>query len=444
MRPHTGLRPYLATALLARLAEEGMAVAVVMLAVHRTGSAAQGAFVLTAWMAPHVLVAPLTGALAERVRSARLFHSCGLGGLASGIAALAVLVGRVPLPVVLAVAALGGACGPVVTGGLSGLVARLVPEGPDRDRAYALDAATYNAVSVTGPALVSAVSALGSPGTAVALLSVSAACAAVLASTLPYGRSAAPVRASGEASGEGAVEGAGARTTLRADLAAGLATVWRVRELRAVTAATCLNSLGIGGLTTTAILLATELDRPDSGGLLMTAFAVGALAASLAVARWLRSFPARRLVSASLSGTGLVLAAASFAPSFAASSTASFAVLAVLFAVAGVFEGPLLSATLRIRAAHSPERVRAQVFTIGAGLKISAAACGSALVGLAASLPPPLLLLGIAAVHLAAALLHRLALPTTRTRPPHPPGGADAPDRRTAGAARSPHEPPRR
>ncbi|GAA2388385.1 hypothetical protein GCM10010420_09550 [Streptomyces glaucosporus] len=423
MRPHTGLRPYLVTALLARLAGEGMAVAVVMLAVHRTGSAAQGAFVLTAWMAPHVLAAPLTGALAERVRSPRLFHSCGLAGLASGIAALAAITGRVPLPVVLAVAALGGCCGPVVTGGLSGLVARLVPEGPDRDRAYALDAATYNAVSVAGPALVSAVSALASPGPAVALLGVSAACAAVLASTLPYGR---PEPAGGSPGAERS-----AQAPLRADLAAGLATVWRVRELRAVTAATCLNSLGIGGLTTTAVLLATGLGRPDSGGVLMTAFATGALAGALAVARWLRSLPPRLLVSVSLSGAGLVLAAASAAP--------SFPVLAALFAAAGVFEGPLLSATLRIRAAHSPARVRSQVFTIGAGLKISAAACGAALAGIAASLPPSLLLLGIAVVHLAAALLHRLARP----RPPRPGGRSGTPGRRTAPAAPSPRGPSR-
>ncbi|HZG02440.1 MAG TPA: MFS transporter [Streptomyces sp.] len=396
MRPRTGLRPYLATALLARLAGEGMAVAVVMLAVHRTGSAAQGAFVLTAWMAPHVLAAPLTGALAERVRSPRLFHLGALGGMAAGIAALAVLVGRAPAPVVLAVAALGGSCGPVATGGLSSLVARLVPEGAGRDRAYALDAATYNAVSVAGPAVVSTVAALASPGPAVALLGVSAAGAAVLATALPYGRRPG-------AASDGA---APAPTTLRADLAAGLAAVWRVRELRAITAGTCLAFVGIGGLATTSVLLADGRGRPDSGGVLMTALAAGALAGSLAAAGPLRSFPARRLVPVCLTGTGLALAGAAAAPSFAAT--------VALYAAAGVFEGPLLGATLRIRAAHAPDRLRAQVFTLGAGLKISAAACGAALAGLVAALPPPLLLLGIAALQLAAALLHHLVRRTPR------------------------------
>jgi MFS family permease len=413
VRPHTGLRPYLATAFLARLAEEGMAVAVVMLAVHRTGSVAQGAFVLTAWTAPHVLAAPLTGALAERIRSPRFFYLCALGGLATGIAALAAVTGRAPLPVVLAVAALGGSCGPVATGGLSSLVARLVPEGADRDRAYALDAATYNAVSVAGPAVVSAIAALASPAPAVLLLAVSAAGAAALASVLPYARTDGDGRA------------ASAPTTLRADLGAGLAAVWRVRELRAVTAATSLAFVGVGGLTTTAVLLAGSRGRPDAGGVLMTALALGALAGSLAVARWLRSFPAQRLVPVCLTGAGLLLAAAAAAPSFAAQ--------AALFAAAGIFEGPLLSATLRIRADHSPAGVRAQVFTIGAGLKISAASGGSALAGAAAGLPPHVLLLGIAALQLAAALLHRLVRPRPRrVEEPSAGSGARAGDHRAA------------
>lgn len=53
-----GFGRYLAAALAARIASEGMGMAVVLLALERTGSAAHGAFVLTAWLAPHVLAAP--------------------------------------------------------------------------------------------------------------------------------------------------------------------------------------------------------------------------------------------------------------------------------------------------------------------------------------------------------------------------------------------------
>lgn len=409
--PQSGLPLYLATAFFARLADEGMALAAALLAVQRAGSAAQGAFVLTAWMAPHVAAAPLVGALATRMRHPRLCYLGALAVFGAAIAALSLVVGRAPAPVTLVVALAGGACGPVVSGGLSSLVAVLLPEGARRDRAYALDAAVYNAASVAGPAAVSVVAVLASPGTAMLLLGGAAATGAVLAAGLPYGPAhqdsahPAPARA------------------LRHDLAAGLAAIWRIRELRAITTATCLAFGGIGGLSTTAVLLAGHRGHPGAGGALMTAFAIGALVGSLAVARWQSpltdqrtdqlkdqlkgqltgQLTDQRLVTCALCGTGIALAAAAIVPSPTA--------CAALFVLAGLCDGPLLTATLRLRAAYAPPHSRAQVFTLGAGLKFTAAACGATLIGAAAALPPPLLLLGTAAVQLAAALLYTLSRP---------------------------------
>lgn len=51
------------------------------------------------------------------------------------------------------------------------------------------------------------------------------------------------------------------------------------------------------------------------------------------------------------------------------------------------------------------------MFTLGAGLKLTAASVGAALVGLAADAPAAALLTGIAALLLAAALLHLLMAP---------------------------------
>ncbi|MFD9410252.1 MFS transporter [Streptomyces sp. NPDC059989] len=402
-----GFGRYLAAALAARFASEGMAMAVVLLALERTGSAAYGAFVLTAWLAPHVLAAPLAGAAAARARRPRLFHVGALAGFAAAVTALAVLLGRAPVPLVLAVAVLGGSCGPMITGGLSSLVTGLVPAGAGRDRAYGWDASTYNAAGVTAPAAVSLATALWSGGPAMAVLGVSAALAAALAATLPY-----------EDPRAGRTAGAP-----RAGLGAGLAALWRVRELRAVTAATTLAFVGIGSLTTTAVLLAAGLGSPGAGGVLMTAFAVGALGGSLTLGR-MTSVEPGRLVRWALAGTGVALAAAAFTP--------SVAVTAALFAVAGVCDGPLLTSTLRIRAAHAPEEVRTQVFTLGAGLKVTAASTGAALVGFAADAPAWMLLTGIAGVQLAAALLHVL---TARRGPVPPPVVATG---RTEGSATAP------
>ncbi|KPC63342.1 hypothetical protein ADL29_15580 [Streptomyces chattanoogensis] len=399
------MRLCLAAAFFARLAEEGMAVAAVMLAVQRTGSAAQGAFVLTAWMAPHVCAAPLVGAVAGRARRPQLFCAGALAGFAAAVATLAAITGRAPMPVTLAVALVGGGCGPVVSGGLSSLIAGLVPAGARRDRAYALDASAYSAASVAGPAAVGIMAALTSPATAMALLGGAAAVAAGLAAALPNGNGPygnGPYGNGPYGAGQ-PVRTASGPAALRAELAAGLTAVLRTRELRAITAATCLAFLGIGGLTTTTVLLTGHHGRPGSGGVLMTAFAVGALAGSLAVARWRPPLTVHRLAAVALFGTGAALAAAALVP-YPSARTG-------LFVGAGLCDGPLLAATLRIRAEHAPPSARAQVFTLGAGLKISAAACGAALTGLAAALPPPLLLLGIAALQVAAALLYVLLRP---------------------------------
>lgn len=191
-----GFGRYLAAAVSARFASEGMGMAVVLLALERTGSAAYGAYVLTAWLAPHVLAALLAGAAAARARRPRLFHVAALGGFTAAVAALAVLLGRAPAVVVLAVAVLGGSCGPMVTGGLSSLVAGLVPAGARRDRAYGWDASTYNAASVTAPAVVGLVAALASAAPAMAVLAASGVLAAALAASLPYGEPG-PAPASG-------------------------------------------------------------------------------------------------------------------------------------------------------------------------------------------------------------------------------------------------------
>ncbi|MFD3539219.1 MFS transporter [Streptomyces sp. NPDC058662] len=409
-----GFKRYLAAALAARFASEGMAMAVVLLALERTGDAAYGAFVLTAWLAPHVLAAPLAGVAASRTRRRRLFHVAALGGFTAAVAALGVLLGRAPLPVVLAVAVLGGSCGPMVTGGLSSLVTGLVPAGAGRDRAYAWDASTYNAASVTAPAAVGLFAALGSTGPALAVLAGSGAVAAALAATLPF---RPPGAAEAGAARDGVVEfgkvrdggaAGGGRDRPRAGIGAGLAALWRVRELRAVTGATTLAFVGLGSLTTTSVLLAGGLGSPGAGGVLMTAFAVGALTGSLTLGRMTAVAPGR-LVRWGLAGTGAALGAAALAP--------SVALAAVLFAVAGVCDGPLLTATLRIRSEHAPDPVRTQVFTLGAGLKLTAASAGAALVGLAADAPAPALLAGIAGLQLLAALLHRAVAGRGPVRP---------------------------
>lgn len=379
MSPRYGVRMYLVTAFCARLADEGVPVGLVLLALHRTGSPAQGAYALTAWTAPHLLAAPLTGSLAARARRVHAFYALCLGALGAAILGLSLLLGRVPLPVALGVALAGGVFGPIVSGGLSSLVADLVPAGPERARAYALDAAAYNAASVAGPAVVTATAAACSAAVALAALAGGAIAAALFVIAVPL--SARTAKA--------------AQGPLTSDLRRGLAAVFQSPVLRLITAGSCLAYVGSGALSTTAVLLAARRAYSGGGGLLISVFAAAALAGSLATARRQSSVPAPLIACASLLGTGTAL--------FAAAVVQPFPACAALFAAAGLFDGPLLAAILRVRADHAPTGARTQVFTLAAGLKIFAGACGSAAAGAASRLSPTALLICIAVLQCAAA-----------------------------------------
>ncbi|WP_419994322.1 MFS transporter [Streptomyces boninensis] len=471
------MKRYLATAVCARLADDGMPVAVALLSLARTGGAGAGAAVLAAWMVPHVVAAPLAGALAARARRPGWFYAPALLGFAGAIAVVTAGLGAAPTPLVVSAAALGGACGPAVTGGLSSLLSGL-PPGGRRERAYALDAATYNVAGLIAPAAVTVAATTLGASWATLLLATSALLASALATSLPRlnaehppaavrghaSRTAGRVGPDGTAAADAtrsgrhsratpehpptapehppAVRGQASRTAGRVgpdgtapadatgaeqhsrapraraiahEMRTGITAIARTPPLRTATLATSLAYLGIGGLALATVLLGADRDYPGGGGTLLTCFAVGALTGSAALTRWTPRVTAARLAAYSLLGTGAALAAAAL--------TAPYAACLALFALAGACDGPLLTATLRIRADHAPPGAHAQVFTVGAGLKVTAGALGAALVGIAAGpLPPYALLLAIAALQpTAAALLLTRSATTSPTHPSTPP-----------------------
>ncbi|WP_344292292.1 hypothetical protein [Streptomyces synnematoformans] len=173
--------------------------------------------------------------------------------------------------------------------------------------------------------------------------------------------------------------------------------------LRRITAATSLAFVGVGGLAPAAVLLADARGYPGGGGVLLTVLAAGALAGALAAARRPPGFSDVRLAAGGAAG-----------------AAAPYPLCVALFAAAGLCDGPLLAATLRIRADHAPPAVRTQVFTLGAGLKTTAGAAGAALTAAAASaLAPSRLLVAVAVLQLAGAALLREA-----PRPVRPERGA--------------------
>lgn len=371
-----GLPRYLLVAALARLADEGIRVAFILLALEAGAGATFGGLLVAAFLVPHVVAAPAVGILADRVRARRAFYAAALATYGGTIALAGLLVGRVPAPVVLLVAAAGGCIGPLVTGGLTALLADLVPAAR-LERAYGLDAASYNVAGIGAPALAALLAATLGPAAATFALGASACGAALLVGTLPIPRrSAAP-------------DGS------HPPMAQGIAVLWRDRALRAVTLSSSLGNIGAGAIPLAAALLASRYHAAAAGALL-SASALGALLGSLGYAhRPIGAATPERVVVGGLLGTALPLAAVPWAPNLA------FAL--ALFAAVGILGGTTGTSQFVVRERRAPAEVRTQVFTLGAGLKITAAALGAALAGFAAPLGGGALLLTIAGCYLLAA-----------------------------------------
>ena len=347
---------YLVAAGLVRFADEGARVALVLLAIQRTDNAGTGGILIAALLVPHVVAAPAVGLLVDRARQPRWVLAVAAFGFAAALAVAGVGVGRAPLPVVLGVLVAGGCCGPALTGALTSQLSELVPAA-SLPRAFGLDSLVYNLAGIAGPAVAGVLAAGSGAGVATTALSASAAVGALTLAVLPIGG-----------------YGPGTARAVAPSLTAGVLAVVRDRVLVVVTGASSAGQLGTGALPVVAAVLATRAHSPARTGVLLTAVAAGALIGSLV---WtLRPPPSARaplVVMVSLIGIGVPLAIA------AASTSLTFTT--VLFAVSGLSTGPFAGALFTARQDRAPEQLRAQVFTIAAGLKTTTAAAGAGLAG---------------------------------------------------------------
>jgi hypothetical protein len=361
---------YALAALAVRLADTGARVALTLLALERTGGAAAGGALVAAMLVPHVVAAPMAGLVADRARRPQLLTGAAALLLAGALAVAAAGVGRWPLAVVAGALLLAGCGGPLLTGGLSSRLGEIVP--PRRlPRAFGVDAATYNVAGLAGPAVAAAATALWSAGAATGVLAGLAVVGAAAVATVPMrgsGEPVAPVR-----------------------LRDGATAITRSPTLAVVTGTTTLGDIPSGMLPVAAAVVAGAAGHAEVAGWLVTALAGGALLGSLA---WtVRPAPAERALPV-LAGA-LVLAGVPLA--VAAVPGLPLPVVAALFVLAGVAQGPLVGAMFTARQAHAPAAARGQVFTIAAGLRTTAEACGAGLAGVLAGLGAATVL-GVAAV----------------------------------------------
>ncbi|WP_433131670.1 MFS transporter [Micromonospora sp. CA-240977] len=375
---------YLVAATLARGADAGAAVGVVLLATLPAVGAARpallGGLLATCLTAPHLL-GPVLGRWLDRAPDGRGRLAVGFATYAAAVAAAGLLLGRVPVGVPAALLIVAGICGPLLTGGLSSRLAALLdPDERAQRRGQGWDAVTYGIGASAGPAVVATLAALLGPRMSLVGLAAATVLAAALVGTLPP-------RAPGR--GGSARTGPPARGALRAVLGSG--------PLRRVTAVTTVAAVTGGAISVLAVALAADLGRQAvSGALLAAVYGGGNLAAALLVTAFpLTGVPERLTVRwAALGAVAVALCAA----------VPGFPLAVAAFALAGAATAPLFAATLAARSAYAPDAVRAQVFVSTAALKVAAASLGTGLAGVLAPLGPRLLLGAGASVTLAAAL----------------------------------------
>src|SRR5580692_3264275 len=123
-----------------------------------TGRPAAGSELLAALTIAAAVGGPLFGVLLDRSPRPDRVLALTLAAYALGVIAVAAAVGRVPVPLVVLIALAAGLFNPAVAGGWTSQLPRVVT-GPELARGFALDAMTYSAASLVGPALAAVIAA---------------------------------------------------------------------------------------------------------------------------------------------------------------------------------------------------------------------------------------------------------------------------------------------
>ncbi|MBD3002889.1 MFS transporter [Streptomyces sp. 5-10] len=382
---------YLGGAAAARAGDEMSGPALLLAGPALTGSPSSGSSLLAGIMAAAAVGGPLFGVLLDRsARPGRLL-AVALALYVAGLAAILLGLGRVPFTLTVLLAVGAGLLGPALSGGWTSQLPRVAPP-PGLPRATALDAMTFSLAALVGPALAGAVAGTAGAPAAVAVSIALIGLALPAAWTLPAPARSAPPGASAPPPGASAPPpGASAPppgTSVVADLTAGLRAIVRNRSLARATATSVVSCVGQGALLTCwPPLGAAVFGGADRGALLLSATAASALVAGAVLSRHPRP---PRPDTVLLGGTLLLV----LAPLLAATGHPAALIAAVL--LTGAAEGPQLTALFAIRHREAPERLRGQVFTTGASLKITGFALGAALAGPLAtwSLPGALVVAG--------------------------------------------------
>ena len=379
-----GLLRYVLAATLARSADGGAVVAIVLLVTVSGGPGWLAGLLGAAITAPHLL-GPFIARSLDTARDGRTVIAVACLCHGAGLAAAVLLYPVAWFGVTAALLAAAGVFGPLLTGGISSRLPAIA--GPTREaqrRAQGWDVATYGIGGTIGPTVVAVLAAWATPALAALVLAGATFIAAILVRLLPP---SAPSNRPAEVPQP--------LQTLRLMLARG--------PLRRTLYLTVSVALSVAALPITAVASSGVLQIPSSAAAVLTAaYGLGGLVASGIIT--VRPLPG----DADRSMTWLALAVG--ATLLAITFTGLFWAATVGYALAGALNSSFFAATLAARSEYAPASARGQVFVWIGALKITAGSAGTALAGalVVGALHLPLALgIALTAVAALASLLDR-------------------------------------
>jgi predicted MFS family arabinose efflux permease len=346
------------TATVTRFADEMFSVGAVLLVLEHTGSAALAGATVAAITLPSVATGPLLGAWLDRSGRRRKVMIIDQLLATTALIAIVVMVGNAPNWTVPLVALCAGITWPLSFGGFTSLIPVIVPDDL-LPPANALEATSFNMAVIGGPALAGTISALAGPAASLLVEAALTLAAIGLIALIPSVDTGAARRA----------------RSVTDIVQSGLRHLAATPALRSVTVAGALNLGGLGLLTVAFPFFAVDVLDADRGvaGYLWAAFAFGSMVGALALVRLQTVWRPERVVLGSLTVLGLLMLLWPLA--------SAVPVALLLIAVAGVADGPNLSATFAARQRWTPRDLHGQIFTTAASVKVGAFSLGAALAG---------------------------------------------------------------
>ncbi|GAB3281903.1 MFS transporter [Parasphingorhabdus pacifica] len=354
-RPSGALARYVVAATLARTADGGAIVAIVLLVTTSAGPGWLAGALGACITAPHLL-GPFVARRLDTARDGRRVIALAsvAHGATLGTAALLYPVTHAIVPAALLITS--GLLGPLLTGGISSRLPAIAGSSrTSQRRAQGWDVATYGVGGTVGPTVVAAVSAWTSPLTAVLVLAVGTFVAAGFVLLLPYSQPAADAR-----------DVPRPARTLVVMLSSG--------PLRRTLYLTMIVAFSVAALPVTAVA-STGLLGVDTAaaGLLTAAYGLGNLGGSAGVMIRPLEGDADQLITrlATVVASTLLMVALA----------ASLGLATAAYVAAGIANGYFFAATLAARNEYAPDEMRGQVFVWTGALKITAGSAGTALAG---------------------------------------------------------------